>query len=278
MSGSLLLAWEYLTTELWETLADYSVKDGAAPPDLFGDLFVAAEEFISPRPTEKELGEVRNDPAKARSRFLALKGTDFNSESAIVYFLEEAHTVIVDYEIPGFEDFYRRLLHNALRKFNLRYRLDEPFVLRFLLPGSFANLYADLQRVNAGNTYLTVLLTDFEKAFDRYARTQDPTDMRTCVSKANNYVEGLASTTQGNYSTLGALCDRLRDWPHNKMCEAVKNIYKFSSDIPGGRHGGNPLNMRRDLDGRDLTLVCLLLLTSTVYLSHGWDEKTILGI
>ncbi|VVB62508.1 Uncharacterised protein [uncultured archaeon] len=278
MSGSLHHVWEYLTPELWEPLAHYSSRDVIAPLDLFSDLYVAAGDFLSPRPTDKELEEARNDPAKARCSFFALKGTDFKSESAIVHFLEEVYTVIVDYEIPGFEDHYRRILHNALRKFNLRYRLDEPFILRFLIPGSFANLYAELQHVNAGNAYLVLLLTDFEKAFDRYARTQDPTDMRTCVAKANNYVEGLASTTRGTYGTLGTLCDQLTDWPHNKMCEAVKNLYKFCSDVPGVRHGGNPLNMRRNLDARDMTLACLLLLASTVYLSPGWDEKAILGI
>jgi hypothetical protein len=110
MSGSLRYAWEYLINELWEPLGNYSFRDVAAPTDLFSDLFVTAEEFLSPRLTKEELGEARNDPAKARSRFLALKGIDFDSESAIVYFLEEAHTVIVDYEIPGFEDLYLRLL------------------------------------------------------------------------------------------------------------------------------------------------------------------------
>jgi hypothetical protein len=122
------------------------------------------------------------------------------------------------------------------------------------------------------------LLTDFEKAFDRYARTQDPTDMKTCVGKASNYVEGLASTTKGTYGTLGRLCDQLTDWPHNKMRDAVKDLYSFCSDVPGVRHGGNPRNMLRDIDSRDMTLACLLLLASTVYLSRGWDEKVILGI
>jgi hypothetical protein len=108
---------------------------------------------------------------------VGLRGTDFASESAVVHFFEEARDVIADYEIPAFEDLYRRLLRDLLRKFNLRYRLDEPFTLRFLLPGSFNNLYAELRRLNAGNGHLRGLLNDFEKAFDRYARTEDATDL-----------------------------------------------------------------------------------------------------
>ena len=278
MSGSLSHAWEYLAAELWEPLADYSAKDVAAPPDLFNDLFAAADEFLSPRPTDTELEETRNDPDKARQRFLALKGTDFASESAIVHFLEEAHDVITDYEIPGFEDLYRRLLPNALRKFNLRYRLDDPFTLRFLLPGSFTNLYAELHRLNAGNGHLADLLTDFEKAFDRYARTQDQTDLKTCIGNASKYAEGLAGATSGKSGTLGQLCKELKDWPHGAIQAALSNLYGFCSDYPGIRHAGNSAGVRRALATRDMTLASLLLLTFCGYLSPTLDESAILGL
>lgn len=88
MSGGLRDAWEYLSVELWEPLADYSTKDAGSPDDLFSDLLLAGDEFLSPRLSDTDLEEVRNDPGKARQSFLALKGTDFGSESAIVRFLE----------------------------------------------------------------------------------------------------------------------------------------------------------------------------------------------
>ncbi|MBK5274067.1 MAG: hypothetical protein JJE30_03325 [Desulfuromonadales bacterium] len=281
MSGSLRRVWGYLPTELWEPLADYSAKDGAAPPSLFSDLFDTVDEFLSPRPTDMELEEARNNPDKARLRFLTLKGTDFASETAIVHFLEEANKVVADYEIAGYEDFYRRLLRDVLRKYNLRYRLDEPFTLRFLLPGSFTNLYTELHRLNVGNGHLSGLLNDFEKAFDRYARTQDPTDLKTCIGKVSNYAEGLASATAGNPATgntLGALAGRLTDWPHDKMKESLVNLYHFCSDYPGIRHAGNPAGVRRDLAARDMTLASLLLLSFSGYLSPLVDEQAVLGI
>ncbi|KAB2969330.1 MAG: hypothetical protein F9K18_01475 [Thermoanaerobaculia bacterium] len=277
MSGSLRHAWEYLAAEMWEPLADYSATSGAAPPDLFSDLYATADEFLSPRPTGTALGEARNDADRARQRFLALKGTDFASESAMVHFLEAADAVIADYEISGFEDLYRCLLRDALRKFNLRYRLDEPFILRFLLPGSFTNLYAELHRLNVANGHLAGLLNDFEKAFDRYARTQDPTDLKTCIAKASNYAEGLASATRGTAGTLGALCDQLTDWPHDKVREALKSLYKFCSDYPGIRHAGDPAGVRRDLATRDVTLASLLLVSFSGYLSPNVDEQVVLG-
>jgi len=278
MSGSLRHAWEYLAVELWEPLADYSAKDAAAPLDLFSDLFATVDEFLSPRPPEAEMEETRNNPERARQRFLALKGTDFASESAIVHFLEEAHGVIVDYEIFGFEDLYRRLLHDVLRKFNLRYRLDEPFILRFLLPGSFSNLYDELLRLNAGNGHLAGLLTDFEKAFDRYARNQDPTDLKTCIGNASKYVEGLAGATCGKSGSLGDLCKEIKEWPHGAVRAALGNLYGFCSDYPGIRHAGNPASVRRDLATRDMTLASLLLLSFSGYLSPTVDERVVLGL
>jgi hypothetical protein len=177
-----------------------------------------------------------------------------------------------------FDDFYQQLLGSVLKKFNLRYRLEEPFVLRFLLPGSFNNLYDELQRLNSSNFYLGSLLADFEHAFDRYARTQDPTDLKTCIAKASNYAEGLASATRGVAGTLGALSDQLTDWPHDMVKEALKNLYRFCSDYPGIRHAGNPANARRALAARDATLASLLLVTFTGYLCPQLNEHLILGI
>ena len=278
MSGSLRDAWGYFSSELWEPLSAYSGASGAAPAELFSDLFVTAAEFLAPPPSDTELTESRNDPERARQRFLTLKATDFVSESSIVEFLESVHEVINDYGVSGFDDFFRDLLRNFLRKFNLRYRLDEPFILRFLLPGSFTNLYSELHRLNASDGHLTSLLSDFERAFDHYARTQDATDLKTCIAKASNYAEGLASATRGMPGTLGALCDQLTDWPHDKMKEALKDVYKFCSDYPGIRHAGNPAGVRRDLASRDATLASLLLLSFSAYLSPLVDEHVVLGI
>lgn len=169
-------------------------------------------------------------------------------------------------------------MDHAFRKFNLRYRIEDPFVVRFLLPGSFSNLYAELNRLNAGNAHLAGLLIDFEKAFDRYARVQDPGDLKTCIAKVSNFAEGLASATHGTAGTLGALCDQLTDWPHDRVKEALKSLYKFCSDYPGIRHGGNPAGVRRDLATRDMTLACLLVISFTGYLTPNIDERLVLGI
>jgi hypothetical protein len=281
VSGGLRDAWEHLTDELWVPLADHASGDVTAPASLFSDLFVAADDFLSPPASESELEEAGNDPMIARDRFLALKGTDFASERAVVTFVEEVHNVVADYEIPGLVELYERLLAASISKFNLRYRVSDPFGVRFLLPGSFANIYEELRRVYLSDAGVAALLTDFEKAFDRYLRTEDKTDLKTCIAKASNYAEGVASVTAGNPTTgntLGALAGVLTDWPHDKIRASVVDLYHFCCDYPGIRHAGSPAHELRALASRDLTYIAVALFGLTGYLSSGLDEELILGV
>lgn len=277
MNGSLRAAWEHLYGDIWDPLADFTAGDVTSPPDLYSDLFACAGDFLSPAPTSREFEEARNDPDRARQRFEALRGADFTNEASIVRFIEEAHDVIADYEIPGFEEHLTRLTRVALAKYNLRYRLDDPFWLRYLIPGSFANLYAELVRVNNGNPDLDLLWQDFEAAFDDYARTLTDANLRTSIAKASNYLEGLAGATNGSPGTLGRLCDRLTDWPHDKVRDAVKNLYHFCSDYPGIRHAGTPGSRRRALDARDSIAINVSLLALAAYLTSGLDQASVLG-
>jgi hypothetical protein len=263
--------------DIWEPMAAHE----KAPPDLFNDLYDAVDDFLVLPTSDILLEEIRNDSGKAHDAFWALKGTDFANETAVVEFLEAAYEVIADYDITGFAELFKLLLREFIRKYNLRYRLDYPFKLRFLLPGSFTNLYSELQRLNTSNFHLSDLLQGFEHAFDRYARTQDPSDLKTCIAKASNYAEGLASFTLGNPSTgntLGSLANTLTCWPHEKVKESLVNLYHFCCDYPGIRHGGTPANKRRELTAIDSTLVCLLLLGFSGYLSPSVDKRSVLGV
>ncbi len=274
MSGSLRNHWEYTPAEIWEPLAAYQ----KAPSDLFNDLYETADGFLALPTAEGLLGEIRNDALKAREAFYALTGTDFRDETVIVEFIEAAYKITADYDVPGYAEFFKLCLRKFIRKYNLRSRLDDPFELLFLLPGSFTNLYEELQRLNSSNGHLGGLLQDFEHSFDRYARSQNSADLKTCIAKASNYAEGLASSTHGQPGTLGALCNQIGDWPHDKVKESLQNLYNFCSDYPGIRHAGNPNGRRRDLSAKDSTLICLLLLGFTGYLSPSVDERSVLGV
>ena len=77
---------------------------------------------------------------------------------------------------------------------------------------------------------------------------------------------------------MGALCNQISDWPHDQVKEALQRLYKFYSAYPGIRHAGNPTGVRRTLAVRDSTVMSLLLLSFTGYLSPLVDEKTVLGV
>ena len=279
MSGTVRDAWVYLGDDLWMPLANHHVsQDTPAPASLFGDLYVSAADYLSPSPMPASLEEAGSDPQRARELFLELQGTDFTSESAAVRYLESVYKLIEDYERIGYAQRYAWLVKSVAEKYNLRYRVEDPFRLRFLLPGSFANLYDELHRRHAADRHLVELLGEFEQAFDAYLRDDSTTNLKTCIGKASNYVEGVVSTESGSHGTLGKMCDQLSVWPHNTIKESLKCIYGFCSDYPGIRHGSSSGGVHRELEARDLTLASLLLLTFSGYLSGGVDERAVLGV
>lgn len=279
MIGRLQDAWDRLIADVWIPMGDYSTEHFTAPPDLFSDLYSAASDFLAVRPG-RDLEDARSDPERAQDLFLALAGSDFFNEGAVIDFLQEADQVVGAYELPSFQNHYRLLITQTLTKYNLRYRVEEPFVLRFLLPGSFANLYAEMYRLARSDPHVGELMQDFEIAFDRYARTQDPYDLRVCIGKVSNFAEGIASAAAGYPSrnnTLGAIAGQLAVWPHDKVRDSVVNLYHFCSDFPGVRHGGSPRGRRRGVDIRDSVAVSVAMISLAAYLSSGMDHGEVLG-
>jgi hypothetical protein len=74
---------------------------------------------------------------------------------------------------------------------------------------------------------------------------------------------------------LGAICNQIGTWPHEKLKEAMKNLYSFASDYPGIRHGGTPANALRAVDMRELVAVSILLAGFTPYLSSALDADAV---
>ncbi|MBA4312324.1 MAG: hypothetical protein C0417_06815 [Chlorobiaceae bacterium] len=276
MIGNLRNHWSYTVQEIWEPLLSHT----NAPEDLFIALFDAVERHLGVETPAVLYEQIRNDPVTALVEFENLKGTDFKSESSIAQFIEDAYPVIEDYGVSGYGEKFKSLLRTFITKYNLRYRLDDPFELRFLLPGSFANLYNDLRRINATSPTLVSLMSDFEYAFNQFSRTLTQADLKTCIAKASNYAEGLASFTNGNPTagnTLGALCNLMNTWPHDKVKESIVNLYHFCSDYPGLRHGGSPIGVRRGLSNEDPILVSILLFAFSGYLTTNLNKQEVLG-
>jgi hypothetical protein len=134
-------------------------------------------------------------------------------------------------------------------------------------PGVFASFYAEMARLHATDAHLGGLMSDFEQAFGSYVRSKQAHDLKTCISKASMYAEGLAAKTHGQSGTLGALCDGLNCWPHATVRDSLKKLYGFCSDYPGIRHAGTPASKLRELECRDAIVLSMLLVSFSGYLS-----------
>ncbi len=273
MSGSLRNHWSYTAQEIWEPLTNHE----QAPQDLFSDLYNEVEDHLGVNTSQALFEEIRNDPIIARTKFLAIKGTDFASEMEIAEFLGEAYEAIEDYGIPGFSEKFKSLLRTFISKYNIRYRLDDPFKLRFLLPGSFANLYNDLRRINTTNAHLQTLWSDFEEAFDEYSHESTERKLNACLTNASKYAEGLASSTLGKQGTLADLADQVSEWPHMALKQSLKKLYGFCSNYPNLRYAGNPASAIRNLDSRDSIIVSVLFVAFSGYLTTNLNTQEVLG-
>jgi hypothetical protein len=258
---------------VWRKLADTP----QAPADLFIQLFDTVTEYLTTPPTGADYDPIHNDPLKARLAFQKLKGRDFNGEAGIIGFFEAAHTTIGEFAMAQLSKTYVTSTVRYLARYNLRYRVVEPFKLRLLLVGTFSALYSELEQLNADNPHLADLMEEFEHSFDNYVRSQRQGDIKTCISKASMYAEGIAGITARSTGSLGDLCDRLTCWPHGAVKRAVKAAYGFCSDYPGVRHGNVGAGKLRDLEGRDAVFLSVLFLSLSGYIAGSTDTRELLG-
>jgi len=58
---------------------------------------------------------------------------------------------------------------------------------------------------------------------------------------------------------------------------ALISLYHFCCDYPGIRHGGTPASKKRELAALDSTLICVLVLSFSGYLTPQVDAQVVLG-
>jgi len=124
------------------------------------------------------------------------------------------------------------------------------------------------------NRYFNLLAGFVDKFSLRYDLRHDCSDgrIKTCIQKQVNLLEAIGRTAPGvTGTTLGTICNQAGTWPHDKLKEAMKDLYGFASDYPGIRHGGTPANARRAVDMRDMVAMSILLAGFTPYLAAQLD-------
>jgi hypothetical protein len=163
---------------------------------------------------------------------------------------------------------YFRLLSAFIEKYNLRYDLRRPCVLCPTLPGLFAVLLADLHAIASRDAHLHALMQELDDAVRDLRTDRSEGRIKSCIHKQFNLLEAIGRTFPGvTRTSLGSICNQVGTWPHEKMKEAIQNLYMFASDYPGIRHAGTPANALRAIEMRDLVSMSILLAGFTPYLS-----------
>ena len=269
MRGEFLPIWSETWGGIWSPLA----KHAGAPRDLFSELYRELASAFVLAPSPERLAEIAANPAKGRATFRQVKADGLQGERAVVEFLERAHGVVDDLGGDALANRYFILVEAFLSKFSLRYDLRRPFALNPTLSGVFAGLIRELKAVTLRDPHFHSLMVDFEESLRDLSKDSSSRRIRICIQKQVNLLEALGQNSPGvAANTLGAICDQVGSWPHDKIKEAVKALYKFTCSYPGIRHGGTPATALRNIEIKDMVAMTVVLAGITPYLAHQLDS------
>ena len=280
MRGELIGVWAEAWLEIWLPLIERPLAedDEGLPEDIFCELYRALAPALSSRPLIENLTDIINNPVQSREAFEAITANDLADERVLVGFFEAAHDALEGLGGDELTNRYFNLLSSFIDKFSLRYDLRRPCILCPTLPGIFASLVRDLQALTNQDPHLDARMKDFEDAVRDLRHDGSDRRIKTCIQKQVNLLEAIGRTAPGvTKTTLGAICDQVGTWPHEKLKEAMKNLYGFASDYPGIRHGGTPASALRAIEMRDMVAMSILLTGFTPYLERRLSADAIYG-
>jgi hypothetical protein len=269
MRGEFLGVWDRTWVEVWQDLSQHE----SAPDDLFCELYRELSDGLFAKPTIETLADIIDDLTRSREVFEATNFSDFRGERVLVRFLENAYSIIEDVGGDPLANYYFTLLSDFIEKFSLRYDLRRPCELCPTIQGVFANLMRDLRLATGRDAYLDSLMKDFETAIRDLRTNTSEGRIKTCIQKQMNLLEAIGQNSPGvTGNTLGAICDQVGTWPHEKVKEAMKSLYAFSCNYPGIRHAGTPANALRGIDMKDLVAISIMLVGFAPYLTDKVDS------
>jgi hypothetical protein len=272
MHGEVIVVWPETWREIWLPLIEHE----NVPEDIFCELYRSLAPALKNQPSVEALADIIDNPAQSRQSFEKTGASDFAGERAIVAFLEAAHSALDELTGDELSNRYYNLLAGFIDKFSLRYDLRRPCTLCPTLSGVFASLVRDLRVLAGRDAHLDVMMKEFENAVRDLRHGCSDGRIKTCIQKQVNLLEAIGRAAPGvTGTTLGAICNQVGTWPHEKLKEAMKDLYSFASDYPGIRHGGTPANALRAVDMRDMVAVSILLAGFTPYLSDALDADVV---
>ena len=280
MRGEFLGVWSETWREIWLPLIDEPLGESeeGVSEDIFCDLYRELAKALKAQPSIEALADIIGNPVQSRVAFEATTAIDFAGERALVGFFEAMHDALEERGGDELTNRYFNLLSGFIDKFSLRYDLRRPCILCPTLPGVFASLVRDLRALTIQDPHLDALMKDFEDAVRDLRHDGSDRRIKTCIQKQVNLLEAIGRAVPGvTGTTLGTICNQVGTWPHEKIKEAMKNLYGFASDYPGIRHGGTPASALRAVDMRDMVAMSILLTGFTPYLESRLSADAIFG-
>ena len=278
MRGEFIGVWAETWREIWLPLIEQPLAedDEGLPEDIFCELYRALAPALSPCPSVEDLADIIDNPVQSREALEATNLNDLAGERALVGFFEAVHDALEELGGDELTNRYFNLLSGFIDKFSLRYDLRRPCILCPTLPGVFASLVRALRALTNLDPHLDALMKDFDAAVRDLRRDGSDRRIKTCIQKQVNLLEAIGGAALGvPGTTLGAICNQVGTWPHEKLKEAMKNLYGFASDYPGIRHGGTPASALRAVDMRDMVAMSILLTGFTPYLESRLSADAI---
>lgn len=311
MRGDLKSVWPYVWNDIWVRL--YETK--GTPVELFSELYAALIPrprlpAAPPEPTlfdaegkmadpdeiaaaaaYQQALEAYNQERVQYEKALTAEPEDVRrwlreglqatlvTEAEAVKALEKAFARIDDIGGDELSNRYVNLVEAFIEKYNLRYDLRRPFSLHPTISGVFTQLITQFKAATAADAHLNGIMADFEDAFRDLKGGATPARIKACISRQANLLEAIgqiAPNVTGN--TLGAICDQVGTWPHEKLKESLKCMYKFSNQYPGIRHAGTPASQIREVDMRDLIAVSVVFTGFAPYLTDRLNVEGIYGV
>lgn len=301
MRGEIIGVWPETWREIWKPLTEHTEFGDDLIPDLYREFVPEPTQPEQPLPqhalsdtgelTHPDDIEARNDyelaleaykaerssyeevvssGATGHARFRKAMKEKLQGELQTIEVFEKAHEVIVGYGDDEYTNRYFLLVEKFLQKYSLRYDLRRPFSLHPTLSGLFSRLLLELKNATGRDAHLSGLYGEFEDALRDLKMGATPTRIKTCMNKQINLLEAIGRNcpgVQANTNSLGRMCDEVGTWPHDKLRDSMKNLYKFTCDYPGIRHGGTQASAIREIEMRDLIAISVLLAGFSPYLT-----------
>lgn len=287
--GTLISVWEYFGPEIWWNLKSDSPETDPWQfgKDEYRKVLSELNAALKPdHPDFKEVWEVMNGLGDCEEILGKLSGELIKSETVLLRTISDIY-INFKKDIKPRElaikvsDKYAFLLERFFKKFSLRYSLRKPFEIIINIESIFSDLYQELERISKLDDGTRVLLQEFEEEFSELLSDVKERKVKSVISKASNFTERFLS--KGKNVRSKALSKLLQencggDFPHPDFKAIAEDLYGFSCDLPGIRHGGGQRPMLRNVQLRDAVLGSILYLLIAGHLHPGIDQDKLLKI